>query len=117
MNKETIIKLLSEIKYPGFSRDIISFGILKNIYIAEDEVVLELSMNTENNQIIKSVIENINNKFNNLNSSFNLKIDLQTNKEAKPSSDIDRPIRVYDHCRSFFVGSSAKCFGPYYLFI
>ena len=33
MNKELINKLLSEVKYPGFSRDIISFGILKNMDI------------------------------------------------------------------------------------
>ncbi len=92
MNKEIIIKLLSEIKYPGFSRDIISFGILKNIHISENEVVLELSANTDNNQIIESIIKNINEKFNNLNSNFNLKIDFQANKEANPSGDIDKPL-------------------------
>ena len=92
MNKEIIIKLLSEIKYPGFSRDIISFGILKNINIAENEVTLELSANTDNNQIMELIIKNINEKFNNLHPDFNLKIDFQTNKEAKPSGDIDKPL-------------------------
>ena len=52
MNKESINKLLSEIKYPGFSRDIISFGILKDIIIDDHNIQLFLSINTENNLLI-----------------------------------------------------------------
>ena len=30
-NKETILTLLKEVNFPGFTRDIISFGIVKDI--------------------------------------------------------------------------------------
>ena len=36
--KNEIIKKLSEIKYPGFNRDIISFGILKDIILDNNTV-------------------------------------------------------------------------------
>mgnify|MGYP006127197621 CR=1 FL=1 len=41
MNKESINKLLSEIKYPGFSRDIVSFGIVKGIKTSENQIILK----------------------------------------------------------------------------
>ena len=50
MNKELINKLLSEIKYPGFSRDIVSFGILKNVDISDNHIDLELLINTDNQE-------------------------------------------------------------------
>ena len=36
MNDKDIIKELSKIKYPGFSKDIISFGMLRKITVGKD---------------------------------------------------------------------------------
>jgi len=33
MNKQEILNLLKEINYPGFSRDIVSFGMIENVEI------------------------------------------------------------------------------------
>ena len=33
MNKEKALELFESIKYPGFSRDIVSFGIIKDVEI------------------------------------------------------------------------------------
>ena len=59
MNKESIQKLLSEIKYPGFSRDIISFGILKDIVIDENNIQLDLSINTNDENVINQIVQDI----------------------------------------------------------
>jgi ATP-binding protein involved in chromosome partitioning len=31
MNPEAIREVLSQVKYPGFSRDIVSFGLVKDV--------------------------------------------------------------------------------------
>lgn len=58
MNKvsgKTIQAILSTIKYPGYSRNIVSFGILTNIYIFEVGITIEL-MNISNDSSIRSKI-------------------------------------------------------------
>ena len=58
--KTEIIKKLSIIKYPGFNRDIISFGIVKDIIIEnQDSVKILLSINTNNEDHKKNIKENI----------------------------------------------------------
>ena len=37
---------LSTIKYPGFSRDIVSFGLVKDIQVTGTEVVVQLTVST-----------------------------------------------------------------------
>ena len=56
--KSEIIEKLKIIKYPGFNRDIISFGILKDIVIDKENIVkILLNLNT-NNQEHKDLIKN-----------------------------------------------------------
>ena len=56
--KNEIIKKLGTIKYPEFNRDIISFGILKDIIIDDENTIkILLNLNT-NNQSHKEIIKN-----------------------------------------------------------
>ena len=89
---EDITKVLKTIKYPGFSRDIISFGILKDVSITDQEVVLDLSINTNNSDIIESIIKQINIKFDNLRSDFKLSINVQNSEESTQSKNLSRPL-------------------------
>ena len=46
--------ILKKINYPGFNRDIISFGMVKQILEKEDKIIILLQINSENkNNIIK----------------------------------------------------------------
>jgi len=64
--KQNIIEVLKKIKYPEFNRDIISFGILKDIIIKEKNITIILNLNTNNdnhkkiikNDIVKIINEN-----------------------------------------------------------
>ena len=49
MNKNNIIELLKNISYPGYSRDIISFGILEDITIDDATVAIRLKLNSDHN--------------------------------------------------------------------
>ena len=62
MNKNQILELLKTIKYPGFNRDIVSFGMVKDIITNEDNVEIFLnisSQNEEKKQLIEKAIKDI----------------------------------------------------------
>lgn len=50
MNKDEVTELLKTVIYPGFSRDIVSFGLVKGVEIADGGVVVELQVSTENEE-------------------------------------------------------------------
>ncbi len=47
MTKEQILKLLSRINYPGFSRDIVSFGMVESVELTEKTVQVTLKLAAE----------------------------------------------------------------------
>lgn len=59
MNKTEVLELLKTIKYPGFSRDIISFGIIDNIDIVGKNISLALKIPTQNEAVKKEIIDSI----------------------------------------------------------
>ena len=38
LNEETVINALKGVKYPGYSRDIVSFGLVKQVSAGNDAV-------------------------------------------------------------------------------
>ena len=48
LSRENIIDVLKNVKYPGYSRDIISFGIVKDIQVENKNVILVLSFKSSN---------------------------------------------------------------------
>ena len=61
VTEEQIKDALSTVKYPGFSRDIVSFGIVKGITLSEGDVTVQMALATNDPNIpqtIKSQAEN-----------------------------------------------------------
>ena len=56
MEKRTNIKIIRAVKYPGFSRDIVSFGMIGNIAISDQNIELTLNISTENTDKINQVV-------------------------------------------------------------
>ncbi len=48
LTKDQISEALKSVKYPGYSRDIVSFGLVKNIALHEGEVVVSVQLTTPN---------------------------------------------------------------------
>ena len=66
MTKELIINELKKINYPGYSRDIISFGIVHEILIENTTINISLKLGVEKNiieEIKNNIISIINSKF------------------------------------------------------
>ena len=60
MNKEEILNLLKKISYPGFSRDIVSFGMVSDIHIEQDKLQINLKIKGDNEEKKDKVISEIN---------------------------------------------------------
>ena len=55
MTQEKEKTLLKSIKYPGFSRDIVSFGIVKEIQVSNDQILINLAIATQNKEHINAI--------------------------------------------------------------
>ena len=47
MTKNQVLKILSQINYPGFNRDIVSFGLIDDISVSDDNVQITLKFSAE----------------------------------------------------------------------
>ncbi len=59
MNKQQILEKLQSIKYPGFNRDIVSFGMVKEISIEGKNVELKLNITSQNEEKKLQVVKDI----------------------------------------------------------
>ena len=60
VTKQEIVNQLKEIKYPGFDRDIISFGIISDIELGETTLKVNISLKSQDPKVaseIKSSVE------------------------------------------------------------
>ena len=79
LTKQKIIDVLKKIKYPGFSRDIISFGLVKNIDIKNELVELSLSVKSNDDKILEVLKTNIENVMAQELSVTSLRINIELN--------------------------------------
>jgi len=56
LNRERIIKVLKGVNYPGFNRDIVSFGLVKDILVEDSKVTLSIVL-PKPDQKLQSTIE------------------------------------------------------------
>ena len=81
MDINEVKNILKEINYPGFSRDIVSFGMVENIDIQNSTIIIHLKINSDNEELLK-----------NLKNDIIKKISQKSSKEievniAKPTND------------------------------
>ena len=56
MNKDQILDLLKTVSYPGFTRDIVSFGIVQHIQVEKKDVHIILKVSASEKNVKKSKI-------------------------------------------------------------
>src|SRR5215831_15007587 len=54
-----ILSELKKVKYPGFSRDIVSFGIIKDIEVAHSGVTVLLTAASAKPEVIQKIIADV----------------------------------------------------------
>src|SRR6266516_4029454 len=51
LNQETIINALKSVKYPGYSRDIVSFGLVKSVAASDGAVSVSVELTSANGDV------------------------------------------------------------------
>lgn len=59
MTKEEILTVLKSINYPGFSRDIVSFGMVREVAVTDESVSITLEVATTNDDQKSKLIESV----------------------------------------------------------
>jgi len=62
MDKDKVKEILSKINYPGFSRDIVSFGMVSGVDINSNDIIISLSITSQNSEKKSILVENIEKK-------------------------------------------------------
>ncbi len=55
LTQESVLDCLRTVKYPGFSRDIVSFGLIKSVEIAGADVTVRLSVQTRDPEVPRRI--------------------------------------------------------------
>src|SRR5437867_10525936 len=51
LNQETIVNALKSVKYPGYSRDIVSFGLVKSVAANDGAVSVSIELTSANREV------------------------------------------------------------------
>jgi ATP-binding protein involved in chromosome partitioning len=96
LNNKDIIEKLKLITYPGFSRDIISFGMVKDIRISDNSIDVILSQSTSNKEILEEIKKNIIVQLSSINNDRDINIIYEESnnlKEEKSNTDRTKNIK------------------------
>ena len=56
---QELLETLKQVKYPGFSRDIVDFGLVKDLLVGGSGVVVQLAPSTDNPAVISQIRQDI----------------------------------------------------------
>ena len=111
MKKSEVLTLLQAIQYPGFSRDIVSFGMVKNVNVSKDTVAIELTIKTQNDEKKKIVVDEIENKLSQYFKQVDIKIIGDGPHQRPPSQSPQSPVQQkfnLDHIENIIAVASGK---------
>jgi len=105
MNKQIITDILKKINYPNYSRDIVSFGIVNEILISDNNIIIILNLGAED-----SIINKIKNDISfSLNKQFpNISIDIKIQETKKNNLNITSNIKSLDKVKNIIAIASGK---------
>jgi len=74
--REKIIEMLKTISYPGLSRDIVSFGFVKDVIVKNSNVTIDIDITTKEYSVKEKLENDIRNKLSEINEIADLKINI-----------------------------------------
>ena len=107
LNKDTVLAKLKEVKYPGFEKDIVSFGFVKDIDVKEENVFVEVEIVSSSKEVGDELKVSINQAITSLGAK---RVDVVV-KQPKPpveKSNSQSGKNIAPHVKNFVMVSSGK---------
>lgn len=89
MDSEKIKQVLKQVKYPGFSRDIVSFGLVRNIHIENGDALVGIEITTSDESVPEKIAAEVKAVVGALDGIDNVKVRMeieQPQQQPSPSS-------------------------------
>ena len=93
INQESIREALKVVKYPGLSRDIVSFGLVRDISINGTDVDDQLVISTTENAVAKTIRDEVTQALKGLMGSGRLNVKVDVQAPAAPTGNAG-PARI-----------------------
>ena len=113
MHKDKVLELLKTVTYPGFSRDIVSFGMVHDVIIENESISVILNINTQQQDKKERVVSLVNeilkdtNQFEKINVSVQEGTQQQTSPQSPQSSE-SQPAQPLDKVKHVLAVASGK---------
>ena len=107
MTKEAALEALKGVKYPGFEKDIVAFGFVKNIEANEGNVFAEIEIVSANPEIAKAVEDEAKEALKKAGAS-RVEISLKQPKAPAQKSNSQSGKNIAPHVKNFVMVSSGK---------
>lgn len=104
INQESIREALKVVKYPGFSRDIVSFGLVREISINGTDVDVQLVVSTTENAVAKTIRDEAIQALKGLVRAGRLNVKVDVQAPAAPTGNVG-PARIEGVRHIIAVGS------------
>lgn len=89
LQESTVLERLSGVRYPGFSRDIVSFGLVKKVSIEGDSLTVQMSLTTSDLKVPQQIKAEAEAALEGLASAVSVRIDVQA--PAQPAGAAGSP--------------------------
>ena len=108
MNKEHILDHLKSINYPGFSRDIVSFGMVKDVSVDGDTVTVHLNITSQNEEKKQEVISAVKKELSGHFKAVNVELSADAPQQAAPAQPQQAPPAILENVKHVIAVASGK---------
>ena len=108
MDKDKVKEILSKINYPGFSRDIVSFGMVSGVEINPNEIVINLSITSQNSEKKSMLVADIEKKLGEYFSSVIVNVEEKVPNVPSPGAQQAAPEPVLPNVKHVIAVASGK---------
>ncbi len=94
---EKVREALSQVKYPGFSRDIVSFGLLKGVALEQEPYGVLLEVTTTDESLIGQIVQGASESLARLGAKFEIRVTQKNNVQAQAATALSQGIDGVKH--------------------
>jgi len=106
--QEELLNILKKINYPGFSRDIVSFGIVKEIIINDSTILVSLLLPKEDKKIEAEISEGINNALKEVPGVSDVQVEIGIREQSQKSQDTASTSKKLPEIKYYIAVASGK---------
>ena len=108
MDKDKVKEILAKINYPGFSRDIVSFGMVSSVEINHNDIIINLSITAQNSEKKLVLVQDIEKKLGEYFSSVVVNVEEKVPNVPSPGAQQIVPEPVLPNVKHVIAIASGK---------